>query len=182
MYAAVRKTIIGTDVDEDGKPISAQEFLERLFGRLEELVGSEDKLRSVWSHPDTRERFLMQLAERGYGREQLEQVRELVDAVNTDLFDVLAYVLFDMPAKTRDERVAKIDADRLSDGNDEVSTFLRKILKSYVDEGEGQLSNAQLEEHMKAKYNSVGEGKAALGGIANARKTFIKLQETLYRS
>jgi len=53
---------------------------------------------------------------------------------------------------------------------------------SSVDEGEEQLGNAQLEEHMKAKYNSVGEGKVALGGIANARKTFIKLQETLYRS
>ena len=47
-----------------------------------------------------------------------------------------------------------------------------------MDEGEEQLGNAQLEEHMKAKYNSVGEGKVALGGIAKARRTFIKLQET----
>ena len=102
--------------------------------------------------------LLIQLAERGYGREQLEQVRDLVDAVNSDLFDVLAiYSLICLPRQ--EMRAAEIDADRLFDGNDEVSTFLRKILKSYVDEGEEQLGNAQLEEHMKAKYNSVGEGR-----------------------
>ena len=37
---------------------------------------------------------------------------------------------------------------------------LEENTKSYVDEGEEQLGNAQLEEHMKAKYNGVGEGSS----------------------
>ena len=95
---------------------------------------------------------------------QLEQVQELVDAVNSDLFDVLAYILFGLPAKTRDQRASKIDVSKLADGDEEVSKFLQSILKSYVDEGESQLSSAKLEDHMKARYHSVGEGKEVLGG------------------
>ena len=167
--------------DEDGKPISAQEFLERLFGKLEGLIGSEDKLREVWSDPDTRERFLVQLDERGYGSEQLEQVQELVDAVNSDLFDVLAYILFGFPAKTRDQRASKIDVFKLADGDEEVSKFLQSILKSYVDEGETQLSSAKLEDHMKARYHSVGEGKEVLGGVTRTRRTYRGFQQELYQ-
>ena len=50
----------------EGKPISAAEFLERLFGDLSGIVTDEDQLRAVWSDPDNRERFLEQLSDRGY--------------------------------------------------------------------------------------------------------------------
>ena len=42
----------------EGKPISAAEFLERLFGDLSGIVADEDQLRTVWSDPDTRQRFI----------------------------------------------------------------------------------------------------------------------------
>ncbi len=38
----------------DGKPISAAEFMEGLFGELPKLFKSEDELRSIWSNPLTR--------------------------------------------------------------------------------------------------------------------------------
>ena len=79
----------------------------------------------MWSHPDTRERFLIQLAERVWAR-AIGTSQRTCGCYCTVPLDVLAYVLFDMPAKTRNGGAAEIDADELSDGNDEVSAFLRK--------------------------------------------------------
>ncbi|MCR3923402.1 MAG: DEAD/DEAH box helicase family protein, partial [Firmicutes bacterium] len=41
----------------DGKPISAQEFLDNLFGTLPELFKDEEELRTIWSVPSTRKVF-----------------------------------------------------------------------------------------------------------------------------
>jgi type I restriction enzyme R subunit len=38
----------------DGRPISANQFLESLFGTLPEFFKDEDELRAIWSRPDTR--------------------------------------------------------------------------------------------------------------------------------
>ena len=38
----------------DGKPMSAAEFVSRLFGELPALFKDEDQLRALWSEPDTR--------------------------------------------------------------------------------------------------------------------------------
>ena len=38
----------------DGKPISAEEFLNNLFGSLPSFFKSEEELRTIWSNPMTR--------------------------------------------------------------------------------------------------------------------------------
>ena len=38
----------------DGTPMSAQQFLEMLFGKLPDFFKNEDELRALWSRPDTR--------------------------------------------------------------------------------------------------------------------------------
>ena len=40
--------------DESGKPISAAQFVESLFGKLPELFRDEAELRAIWSEPETR--------------------------------------------------------------------------------------------------------------------------------
>ena len=59
----------------DGKPMSAAEFIERLFGELPELFKDEDELRALWSQPDTRKALLESLSEKGYGGEQLAEIK-----------------------------------------------------------------------------------------------------------
>jgi type I restriction enzyme R subunit len=49
---------------EDGKPLSAAQFLELLFGHLPEFFKDEDELRALWSLPDTRKKLLEGLAEK----------------------------------------------------------------------------------------------------------------------
>src|SRR3546814_393822 len=98
----------------DGKPISAAAFLERLFGDLSGIVVDEDQLRAIWSDPDSREQFLGQLLDRGYDLDRLDDIRRLVDAPDSDLFDVLGYVLFTLSPKTRQEIGRAARRDRVS--------------------------------------------------------------------
>jgi type I restriction enzyme R subunit len=89
----------------DGKPMSATEFVERLFGDILELFKNEEELRKIWSRPDTRKALLEGLAEKGYGDEQLTEITRLIDAEKSDLYDVLAYIAYASPPISRRERV-----------------------------------------------------------------------------
>ena len=91
----------------DGTPMSAQQFMESLFGKLPEFFKDEAELRALWSAPDTRKKLLQGLAEKGFGHEQLAEMQRIIDAEKSDLFDVLAYVAYALPPLTREERAAR---------------------------------------------------------------------------
>jgi type I restriction enzyme R subunit len=59
----------------DGTPMSAQQFMEALFGELPEFFKDEAELRALWSDPDTRKKLLEGLASKGFGREQLTEMQ-----------------------------------------------------------------------------------------------------------
>ncbi len=164
----------------EGKPISAQEFLKRLFGDLSGIVADEDQLRAVWSDPDNRERFLEQLSDRGYDRDRLDDIRRLVDAPDSDLFDVLSYILFTNPPKTRHERANNVRSDGMDEAQDETKALLLAILAAYEERGESELATKKLGTFLTARYGSVSEGKAKLGGLDSIKGAFRKMQGTLY--
>ncbi len=164
----------------EGKPISAQEFLERLFGDLTGIVTDEDQLRAVWSDPDTRDHFVSQLSDRGYDQERLNDIRRLVDAPDSDLFDVLNYALFTRPPKTRHERADSVRTDGIVVTVGDMKELLLAILNAYEAQGENELSNGNLGNFLSARYGSVGEGKAKLGGLSAVKQAFIKMQKALY--
>ena len=86
--------------------MSAQQFMELLFGELPEFFKDEAELRALWSAPDTRKMLLNGLAEKGFGHEQLAEMQKIIDAEKSDLFDVLAYVAYALPPLTREERAS----------------------------------------------------------------------------
>ena len=91
----------------DGTPMSAQQFMEMLFGALPEFFKDEAEPRVLWSLPDTRAKLLQGLAEKGFGKDQMAEMQRVIDAENSDLFDVLARVAYALPPLTREERAAK---------------------------------------------------------------------------
>jgi type I restriction enzyme R subunit len=64
----------------DGKPISVEEFLRKLFGRLPDFFKSEDELRKIWSYPMTRKTLLNKLADAGYGKDELAAIQKMINA------------------------------------------------------------------------------------------------------
>ena len=89
---AIQHMMATTFWHPDGTPMSAQQFMEMLFGKLPEFFKNEDELRALWSVPETRAKLLAGLAEKGFGREQLAEIQKIIDAEKSDLFDVLAHV------------------------------------------------------------------------------------------
>lgn len=164
----------------DGKPISAVEFLKRLFGDLSGIVGDEDQLRKVWSDPDNREHFLGQLADRGYDQDRLDDIRQLVDAPDSDLFDVLSYILFTNCPKTRHDRANNVRGRQMDAFDEETKQLLLSILQAYETDGESELATKKLGQFLVARYGSIGEGKEKLGGLAAVSDAFRKMQRRLY--
>ena len=99
----------------DGNLMATHQFLEMLFGDLKGLVADEDQLRNIWGNLETRRRFMEQLREREYTGEVLKEVKTLVDAPDSDLFDVLGYVLFTNPPITREQRADNVEKSGLED-------------------------------------------------------------------
>ncbi|MBY0372031.1 DEAD/DEAH box helicase family protein, partial [bacterium] len=90
----------------DGTPMSSQQFMGLLFGKVPDFFHNEEELRALWSVPDTRKKLLEGLAEKGFGRDQLAEMQKCIDAEKSDLFDVLVYVAYSKAPKTREVRAA----------------------------------------------------------------------------
>ena len=88
----------------DGTPMSSQHFLELLYGKLPEFVKDEAELRELWSSPDTRRKLLKGLDEMGFGAAQLAEMQKIINAENSDLFDVLAHVAYALQPIPREAR------------------------------------------------------------------------------
>jgi type I restriction enzyme R subunit len=164
----------------DGRPISAAEFITRLFGELPSLFKDEDELRALWSLPDTRKALLDSLAEKGYGREQLREIERMIDAEKSDLYDVLAYIAFALAPITRQERA---DASRpfiSAQYDPKLQAFLDFVLSQYVSEGVGELDQAKLPRLLQLRYRDVNDAALELGGVAKIREAFVGFQAHLY--
>ena len=54
-----------------------------------------------WRNPNTREKLLVRLEEDGYDKERIDQMKELIDARDSDVYDVLSYVAYAKETMTR---------------------------------------------------------------------------------
>ena len=164
----------------DGKPISAQDFIKRMFGELPELFKDEDELRTVWSDPDTRKELLKRLSERGYDALVLMQIKDAINAQDSDVFDVLAYIAYSHNMMTRKHR-AEVGRRRVEGAYDsKIAAFLDFVLGHYVDHGVEELDRSKLPDYLKLRYGTLNEGGAALGGMDQVISSYIEFQRHIY--
>ena len=167
--------------DPSGKPISAKQFIESLFGQLPQLFHDEAELRALWSRPDTRKALLKSLEERGFAGEQLREITRVIDAEKSDLFDVLAYIAYAKKPLTRAERVAAHRPKIMPLYDGRLQAFLDFVLAQYETQGVGELDQEKLGSLLELKYHTINDAAAELGGIPAIRDAFVGFQEHLYR-
>jgi type I restriction enzyme R subunit len=166
----------------DGTPMSAQQFMEMLFGKLPEFFKDEAELRALWSAPDTRAKLLQGLAEKGFGKEQLAEMQKIIDAEKSDLFDVLAHVAYALPPLTREERAAKAKIIISTHFNSKQQVFLDFVLSHYVKVGVEELDQNKLTPLLRLKYRgSIADAVADLGRPEEIGKVFTGFQKYLYQ-
>ena len=166
----------------DGTPISAQQFMELLFGKLPEFFKDEAELRAIWSVPDTRKRLLQGLADKGFGHDQLSEMQKIIDAEKSDLFDVLAHVAYALPPLTRAERAGSARTVIGSLFNTKQQSFIDFVLSHYVIVGVDELDQDKLTPLLKLKYhNSIADAVDDLGRPEEIGRVFAGFQQYLYR-
>ena len=165
----------------DGTPMSAQQFMEALFGRLPDFFKDENELRALWSTPDTRRKLLEGLAAKGFGKDQLAEMQKIIDAEKSDLFDVLAHVAYALEPLTRKERADRAMAIISANFNPKQRVFLDFVLSHYVALGVEELDQAKLTPLLKLKYHdSIPDAVADLGRPDAIGKVFSGFQRYLY--
>ena len=164
----------------DGRPISANQFLESLFGTLPEFFKEEDELRKIWSRPDTRRALLRSLEGRGFDRSQLTEIQRALAAEKSDLYDVLAYISFALPWLTREERAERARPSIMTTFPGKQQAFLDFVLSHYVTEGIEELDQEKLSPLLILRYNAVSDAVLDLGTPTEIRDMFIGFQRYLY--
>ena len=165
----------------DGRPMSAAQFLEVLYGALPEFFRDEDELRRIWSAPDTRKALLAGLADKGFGREPLAEMQRIIEAENSDLFDVLAYVAFAAEPVTRAERAAAAKSTTAVEFTDKQQAFIDFVLAQYVAQGVDELDADKLSPLLHLKYLALNDAFAELGKPDQVRRVFVGFQKHLYQ-
>jgi type I restriction enzyme R subunit len=167
----------------NGTPMSAQQFMEMLFGKLPDFFKDETELRRLWSAPDTRKKLLEGLGEKGIGGAQLAEMQKIIDAEKSDLFDVLAHVAYALPPLTREERAANAKVVISTQFNSKQRVFLEFVLSHYVSAGVDQLDSDKLIPLLRLKYgDSIADAVADLGRPEEIGQTFAGFQKFLYQA
>ncbi|MEJ7591174.1 MAG: DEAD/DEAH box helicase family protein [Planctomycetaceae bacterium] len=165
-----------------GTPMSSQQFMEMLFGKLPEFFTNEAELRTIWSAPDTRKKLLEGLAEKGFGSEQLSEMQKIIDAEKSDLFDVLAHVAWALPPVTREARATIARPEISVHFKQKQQAFLEFVLTHYITEGVGELDREKLTPLLRLKYhNSLPDALAELGRPDEIGRVFAGFQKYLYQ-
>ena len=165
----------------DGKPVSAEEFLQNLFGVLPQFFTTEDELREIWGNPLTRVKLLEKLEDAGYGKDELSSLQKLIDAEKSDIFDVLEYVFnSDIKPITRENRVNSAHDEIMVSLTEKQKEFIDFVLDRYVETGVEELSEEKLSLLLVNKYQSLTDAQSALGDTTSIRSLFFNFQKYLY--
>ena len=104
----------------------------------------------------------------------------LIDAVKSDLFDVLAYVAYARAPITRAERAEGRRDKILSSYDEKLGAFLDFVLGEYIRVGDEELNPEKLGSLIELRYYNAYEAERQVGSVGKIRDAFIGFQPYLY--
>ena len=166
----------------DGKQISAPEYIKKLFKTisLPSFFENEEELKKIWSSPITRKELLKKLEKNGFSKDKLKEIQTIIKAEESDIFDVLEYVAFNIKPITRLERVIRSEEKIHSQLSNKEKEFIDFVLSRYVKGGIEELDPNILSKLLILKYNEIYDAENQLGNLNDIKKTFIDFQKNLY--
>jgi type I restriction enzyme R subunit len=165
----------------NGDQLTVEQFLKNLFGELPSFYKNEADLRRIWSDPLTRSELLTKLGEQGFSLVDLGKIQELISATESDLYDVLAYISFAVPKKTREKRATGARKRVALQFSDRTRDFIDFVLDHYVTEGVEELDPLKLPQLLALKYGGIPDALKEIGASADSvREAFFDFQKFLY--
>ncbi len=137
-------------------------------------------MRAIWSKPGTRRKLLRNLEDKGFDRTQLAEIQRALEAEQSDLYDVLAYIAFALPRHTRQERADRARPTIHATFGEKQRAFLDFVLSQYVSEGYEELNEDKLWPLLQLRYDSPSDAVLNLGPAPDIREMFVSFQQYLY--
>ena len=171
-----------TYVGDDGRPLKTDEYLELLIGILGKFYNDEQGLRDIWSNPAHRKDLLNRLKEINIDESQLEDLKEIFEAVNSDIYDVLAHLSFNLDIKTRNERAIAVENSNFIEKyhNEKAKDFIEFILEKYRKYGFKELEENKLSTLIEQSGFDRRELMASFGDF-KIRDEYFELQKENYK-
>ncbi|MFY4782107.1 EcoAI/FtnUII family type I restriction enzme subunit R [Aliarcobacter butzleri] len=171
-----------TYVGDDGRPLKTDEYLELLIGILGKFYNDEKGLRDIWSNPSNRKDLLNKLREMNIDESQLEDLKEIFEAVNSDIYDVLAHLSFNLDIKTRNERAIAVKNSNFIEKyhNEKAKDFIEFILEKYIKYGFKELEENKLSTLIEQSGFDKKDLMASFGEF-KIRDEYFGLQREIYR-
>ncbi len=165
-----------------GQPVTAEEFIKKLFNTitLPNILKSEEELRKLWSSPITRNELLKKLEDNGFTKQDLKSIQTLIEAEDSDIFDVLEHIAYSKKPIQRTTRVANAESKIHSNLDSSLREFIDFVLSKYVEGGVDELDINRLSDLVILKYKTLHDGQKVLGGADKIKKSFIDFQKYLY--
>jgi len=124
--------------------------------------------------------LLENLSSAGFGKDELSTMQRLIEAENSDIFDVLEYISFAIKPISREERVKIAEPFIFGSIEGRQKEFLEFILSKYIETGVEELDQEKLPDLLALKYQSITDAMEILGGITIIKDMFIAFQKYLY--
>jgi len=158
--------------------------LELLIGVLGKFYNDEEGLREIWSNPKNRKDLLGKLKEMNIDESQLDDLKQIFEAQDSDIYDVLAHLSFNMDIKSRNERVIAVENSDFVEKyhNEKAKQFIEFILDRYRKDGVKELDDDKLGKLVDLSgLGTIREVAANFGGIPQMGNEYLELQKEIYR-
>ena len=108
--------------------------------------------------------MLADLSEVGYDEEKLDSMKDLIDAKDSGVYGVLAYVACESKTHTLAKRAASATpAIREAFADQKQLAFIDFILEKYAEDGVSELAKSKIDSLVTLKYDNVHHAISVLG-------------------
>jgi type I restriction enzyme R subunit len=169
------------ELDADGKKLRVIEFSEYAAKSVRAIATNAAELRKLWASPDKRAELIKSLEDSGIDFDHLAEVLKQPEA---DRFDLLCYIAFSAPIRTRRERaeaLRKGQPEFFAQFSEQARKILDGLLEKYVEYGMEQF---KLPEILKvpplSDLGNVSEIAMYFGSPEKLREAINEVQTRLY--
>ncbi|WP_318494422.1 type I restriction-modification enzyme R subunit C-terminal domain-containing protein [Photobacterium leiognathi] len=110
----------------------------------------------------------------------LDSMRDIIDAKDSDVYDLLSFVAYAKETHTRTERVAAAKPSISSEFISNQIEFIEFILNKYIEDGVQELAVKKMRSLVELKYDTISDAAEAFGLPVVIRNTFVGFQTYLY--
>ena len=169
------------ELNPDGQQLRVVKFTDHAADSVRTLCPSLIELHRRWADADLRADIIAKLEERGI---DFDELRAATSEPNADPFDLLCYVAFNAPIRSRRERAERLRKDKkdfFDRYSPEAKAVLNELLEKYAEHGTAQFVIPDaLKVPPISERGNVMEIAGYFGGAEKLKEAVDEMQALLY--